>query len=147
MAKILFYNHTGQVSGAERVLMVILNGLDRQSYEPVVVCPAASRMMELAESGSVRTRGLVQLEARFTWRPDRVAKNLSLFTKVIRQARRAVKEECPDLIHANSIRAGLVMSATTIGLSVPVIWHPHDILPLHPLSTFVRMFALLKSGN
>ena len=147
MAKILFYNHTGQVSGAERVLMMILNGLDRQSYEPVVVCPAASRMMELAESGSVRTRGLVQLTARFTWRPDRVAGYLSTFGRVIRQARRVVKDEGPDFIHANSIRAGLVMSAATIGLDVPVIWHAHDILPLHPLSTFVRMFALIKSGN
>src|ERR1043166_6294180 len=121
MAKILFYNHTGQVSGAERVLMVILNGLDRQSYEPVVVCPAASRMMELAESGSVRTRGLVQLEARFTWRPDRVAKYLSSFSKVIGQARRVVKDECPDFIQAHSIRAGLVMSAATIGLGIPEI--------------------------
>src|SRR2546421_6420415 len=99
--KVLFYNHTGTVSGAERVLMMILGGLDRQAYESVVVCPAATSMMALASSANVRTRGLDQLEARFTWRIDRVFKYLSSFTSVIGQARQIIREERPDLIHAN----------------------------------------------
>ena len=145
--KILFYNHTGTVSGAERVLMMILGGLDRTSYESVVVCPAASKMMELANSANVQTRGLDQLEARFTWRIDRVFKYLASFANVIGHARQIIRKEHPDLIHANSIRAGLVMSVATMGLDVPVIWHAHDILPLHPLSTLVRLVAVLTSRN
>jgi len=145
--KILFYNHTGQVSGAERVLMMILNGLDRTSFDPVVVCPPASKMSELASSGDVRTLGLEQLEARFTWRVDRVVKYLMSFAGVIKRARSVVKQERPDLIHANSIRAGLVMSAAAVGLDVPVIWHAHDILPRHPFSTLVRLFSLITSRN
>src|SRR5258706_612588 len=145
--KVLFYNHTGMVSGAERVLLMILNGIDRQRYEPIVVCPAASRMMELAEQAGVRTRGLTTLHARFTWRLDRVAQYLYSFYRVIRDARAVVVEEAPSFIHANSIRAGLVTSAATMGLKVRVIWHAHDILPRHPLSTAVRMFAALTSRN
>ena len=145
--KILFYNHTGQVSGAERVLMMILKGLDRDQYQPVVICPRASRMMELASSAQVETRALDQLEARFTWRIDRLAKYLLSFARVIARGRSLVKTEKPAFVHANSIRAGLVMSAATIGMDVPVIWHAHDILPLHPLSTLVRLFALSSSRN
>lgn len=145
--KILFYNHTGTVSGAERVLSMILAGLDRDCFDLVVVCPDASRMMELAAIQRVRTRGLQQLEARFTWRPDRIVNYLISFAKVIRHARKIVTEESPDAIHANSIRAGLVMSATTLGLKIPVIWHAHDILPRHPLSTAVRVFAATTSHN
>ncbi len=145
--KVLFYNHTGMVSGAERVLLMILNGIDRQRYEPVVVCPADSRMMELATEAKVRARSLAALHARFTWRLDLVAQYLFSFYEVIRDARRVVREEAPAFIHANSIRAGLVMSAATMGLNVPVIWHAHDILPRHPFSTAVRMFAALTSRN
>jgi glycosyltransferase involved in cell wall biosynthesis len=145
--KILFYNHTGQVSGAERVMLMILGGVDRELYESVVVCPPASNMMELADAAGVRTCGLAQLEARFTWRPDRVAKYLWSFLGVMWRARRTVKEELPDLIHANSIRAGLVMSIASVGLGVPVVWHAHDILPFHPISTLVRLVALLTSNN
>jgi glycosyltransferase involved in cell wall biosynthesis len=145
--KILFYNHTGTVSGAERVLSMILARLDRNRFDPVVVCPPESRMMELAASHRVRTRGLRQLEARFTWRPDRIFDYLRSFARVISHARKIVIEESPDAIHANSIRAGLVMAAATWGLKVPVIWHAHDILPRHPLSTAVRLFAALTSPN
>jgi glycosyltransferase involved in cell wall biosynthesis len=30
---------------------------------------------------------------------------------------------------------------------MPVIWHAHDILPRHPLSTAVRIFAMISSRN
>ena len=145
--KILFYNHTGQVSGAERVLQMILNGLDRERYDCVVACPENSRLFELMSAAGERTRGLRLLEARFTWRPDRLLRYLSSFVQVIRDARTVVTEEAPDAIHANSIRAGIVMAAATVGLRVPVIWHGHDILPRHPLSTIVRLFALLSARN
>ncbi len=145
--KILFYNHTGTVSGAERVLLTILGRLDRSRFDPVVVCPQDSRMMELAAAQNVRTRGLRQLEARFTWRLDRIVNYLMSFAKVISHARKLVIEESPDAIHANSIRAGLVMSAATLGLKVPVVWHAHDILPRHPLSTAVRLFAAVTPDN
>jgi L-malate glycosyltransferase len=145
--KILFYNHTGAVSGAERVLSMILGRLDRHRFDLLVVCPEASRMMELATSQGVRTRRLRQLEARFTWRPDQVIKYLISFAQVIRHARKLVVEEAPSAIHANSIRAGLVMAAATIGLKVPVVWHAHDILPRHPLSTAVRLIAAITSQN
>ena len=73
--KILFYNHTGQVSGAERVLQMILRGLDRDRYEGVVACPKESKLAELMSADGVPIRGLSLLEARFTWRPDRLILN------------------------------------------------------------------------
>lgn len=145
--KILYYNHTGQVSGAERVLLTILGRLDRERYEPVVVCPENSRMIELAAQAGARVCGLAQLEARFTWRPDLILKYLKSFADVIRQARAVVIREEPSFIHANSIRAGLVMAVATVGLRVPVIWHSHDILPRHPLSTAVRLVAVATPRN
>lgn len=145
--KILFYNHTGTVSGAERVMSMILDRLDRNRFEPVVVCPEASPMMQRTRGLNVRTRGLPALEARFTWRLDQVVRYLISFAAVIRQARKLVIDEAPDVIHGNSIRAGLVMAAATVGLEMPVIWHAHDILPRHPLSTAVRLFAGITSRN
>src|SRR5687768_14204649 len=103
--KILFYNHTGQVSGAERVLQMILNGLDRARYQCVVACPEGSKLFELMTAAVERTRGLRLLEARFTWRPDHLVRYLASFVQVIRDARSVVTEEAPDAIHANSIRA------------------------------------------
>jgi L-malate glycosyltransferase len=145
--KILFYNHTGTVSGAERVLSMILDRLDRDCFDPVVVCPEDSRTMEMTKGLKVRARGLPSLEARFTWRVDLVVRYLISFARVIRRARRLVIDEAPDVIHANSIRAGLVMAVATMGLDMPVIWHAHDVLPRHPLSIAVRIVAGATSRN
>ncbi len=98
--KILFYNHTGTVSGAERVLLTILGQLDRDGYEPVVVCPENSRLMEMTRAAGVRTREFQALEARFTWRVDRMIRYLLSY-----------------------------------------------ILPRHPLSTAIRLFACTTSQN
>ena len=126
---------------------MILDRLDRDRFEPVAACPADSRMTEMMRSLNVRTRDLRPLDARFTWRLDRMVRYLVSFALVILCARRIVIEEAPDAIHANSIRAGMVMSAATLGTHIPIVWHAHDILPRHPLSTAIRLFAMATKRN
>ena len=145
--KILYYNHTGQVSGAERVLLMILSQLDRSRFEPVVACPAEGRLIGMVGELGIRTIGLEQLEARFTWRVGQLFRYLASFARVIRNARALIIAEQPEVIHANSIRAGLVMSAASYGLATPVIWHAHDILPRHPFSMAIRFFACASRHN
>ena len=145
--KILFYNHTGQVSGAERVLMMILEGLDRSRFDPVLLCPADGRLASMARGAGVTVVAIEQLTARFTLRPGQIIRYLGSFVRTIREARAEVVRQAPAVIHANSIRSGLVMSAATAGLKVPVVWHAHDLLPPHLLSTAIRLFALLSGRN
>ncbi len=145
--KILFYNHTGQISGAERVLLIILAGGDRRRFIPAVLCPADGPLMNKVRELGVKTIAIDRLDARFTLRLDRLADYAASFVRLIRAARAAVIKEAPDIIHANSIRAGLVMSAATIRLDVPVVWHVHDLLPRHVLSTAIRLFAAASRRN
>ena len=142
--KILFYNHTGQVSGAEGLLLMILARLDRTSFDPVVVCPQQGPLAKMVAELAVPVESLAGLDARFTWRADHLLRYLKSFLQVIRQIRQKVISIKPDLIHANSIRAGLVATAATFGLGTPVVWHLHDLLPRHPLSTAIRAFAFLS---
>ncbi|MDQ2975532.1 MAG: glycosyltransferase family 4 protein [Acidobacteriota bacterium] len=141
--KLLFYNHTSEVSGAERVLLLILARLNRERFESVLVCPAEGELQKQAKAVGVDCVGVEQLRARFTWRVDRLLCYLASFVSVIGKVRERVIKYQPDLIHANSLRAGLVMSAATIGLGIPIVWHVHDLLPKHPFSTIIRLFVLL----
>lgn len=142
--KVIFYNHTGQVSGAERVMLMILSGLDRGRFQASVICPPEGDLTWLAESLGVPVSNVELLQARFTWRPSLLVKYLKSFAAVIFELRRKLIEAEPDLIHANTIRAGLAATAATMGTRIPVIWHLHDMLPHHPLSTLVRWFAALS---
>ena len=143
--KILFYNHTGQVSGAERLLLMILARIDRDGFDPIVVCPEQDSLSNMVSKLGVPVKTVAGLEARFTWRVDHLARYCKSFLQVIRQLRGRVTTIKPDLIHANSIRAGLVATAATFGLGTRVVWHLHDLLPRHPLSTLIRLFAFFSS--
>ncbi|MEO7969934.1 MAG: glycosyltransferase [bacterium] len=139
----LFYNHTGQVSGAERVLLLILARLNRARFEPLLLCPSSGQLQKEARTLNVPCANVDQLNARFTWRLAALIHYLSSFVSTMGQVRARVREQRPELIHANSVRAGLVISAATLGLGIPIVWHVHDLLPQHPLSTGIRLFTLL----
>ncbi|MDQ2937833.1 MAG: glycosyltransferase, partial [Acidobacteriota bacterium] len=141
--KILYYNHTGRVSGAERVLLQIVAQLSRDRFEPVLLCPADGTLQDDAQAVGVLCDSVNELQARFTWRLGHLIRYFASFISIIRQVRKRVIESQPELIHANSLRAGLVISTATLGLRKPIIWYVHDVLPRHPFSAFIRLFVLL----
>jgi len=147
MVKILFYNHTGQVGGAERLLLTLLEQMDRSQFDSVLVCPAEGPLGQLANQTGVPTQTIDGLKARFTWRLDHLFQYLLSFARIILQLRKKVSNVEPDLIHANSVRAGLVATIATIGLKQRVVWHIHDLLPRHPFNVIIRAIASLSARS
>ena len=81
--KILFYNHTGQVGGAERLLLTILARLDRAHFDPVLICPEHGPLRKMATGLRVPVEIASVLHARFTWRADHLIRYLISFARVI----------------------------------------------------------------
>ncbi|HXB62648.1 MAG TPA: glycosyltransferase [Acidobacteriaceae bacterium] len=142
--RILYVNHTGTVSGAERILLHMLDVLDRNRYEPVVMCPAEGALASLAEARGVDTVCIPALQARFTANPFTLAKYLRSLATTILSMRREIRALAPQGIHANTVRAGIAATLATIGSRTPVLWHVQDDLPRHPLSSAIRMLAFLS---
>ena len=119
-------------------MLLVLTKLNRGYFRPEVICPASGELKKTVTDLGVPCHEVDSLKARFTWRLDHLVRYLGSFGRLIRQVRAQVTGIDPDLIHANSVRAGLVTTLATIGLDVPVVWHVHDMLPRHPLSTAIR---------
>jgi glycosyltransferase involved in cell wall biosynthesis len=141
LMKILFYNHQGKVSGAERVVLLILKRLNRSLFTPVMVCPANGEMAEETTKLGVGRRSIEQFEARFTTRPDKLLRYLFSFLRTLRQLRAEIVKENPDVIHANGTRSALAATAASTGMKIPVVWHLHDELKTHPITSLIRIFA------
>lgn len=141
--RVAYVNHTGAVSGAEVVLMNMVRGLDRSAYEPVVICPAEGGLARQLQVEGVPYIELPAVQARFTWRPDRLWKAATSLTRSVLALRRTLSQIDPEIVHANSVRAGVVTSLASIGSGSKVVWHVHDNLPKHPLSTLIRIAALV----
>jgi L-malate glycosyltransferase len=143
--RILYVNHTANVSGAERVLLDMLKGLDRNRYEPILLCPSEGRLQAEVRSVDVPCRRLPAVTARFSLRPDRLIRAATSMCNAVFALRMQINDLKPDLVHANTIRSGILATVATAGTGVPVVWHVHDILPNHPLSTFIRLIAHLSA--
>jgi glycosyltransferase involved in cell wall biosynthesis len=145
--RILYVNHTGLVSGAEKVLIDILHGLNRDLYEPIVTCPAHGGLATEVVALGVAWLPMPAMEARFARRPGNALRAVAPLFRSVAWLRKLIRTLSPDLIHANSVRAGIVSSLAALGTGTPVVWHVHDTLPRHPVSTAIRACVLLMRGT
>ncbi len=145
--RVLYVNHTGLVSGAEKVLLGILGKLNRERFEPIAICPSHGQLADEIEQLGVERLPMPTLRARFSWRPDRALVAGIALVKMAGALRRQIKIAAPDLIHANSVRAGIAATLAAAATGIPVIWHVHDTLPKHPLSSVIRAFAFVARNT
>jgi glycosyltransferase involved in cell wall biosynthesis len=143
---LLFANHTGQVSGAEISLLGMLTQINRARFRVLVACPPCSPL-----AAHLATLGI----AHIAWTPGGLGfarsprEALAAAGTVVTGAaglRRIVRRVRPALLHANSIRTGLLAGAATLGLPVPLVVHVRDHLPPGGVSQAVRRVLHLRAA-
>src|SRR6202034_3165302 len=112
--KICYYNHTGKVSGAEKVLFTLVANLG-PGFEPSLIAHETPQVRAFCEEHGIRHLAVKELRARFTMNPLLLIKYLGSALHGVLQVRRLVKQVAPDVLHANSTRAGMVASLATMG--------------------------------
>ena len=138
--RVVHYNHTGVLAGAERVLLNAMATMRVGSLDSIVLSPPGPLQQEAQRLG-VACRECHSLEARFTSNPAALMRYLQSFAVSVRDLRSQLGALSPEVVHANSVRAGLVATIATVGTGVPIVWHVHDTLPRHPLSVMIRAIA------
>jgi glycosyltransferase involved in cell wall biosynthesis len=123
--RVLYVNHTAEVSGGERSLLSLLAALG-QSVERTVASPPgelaeAVRALGVPVALITGTAGSLRLHGLHTPRA------LGEMSVAAVQVRRAVRRAHADIVHANSIRAGLVLALARAPAARIV--HARDVLP------------------
>ncbi len=123
--RVLYANHVGQISGAENSLVSLIRHLDRGRVTPLAAVPPGPLAQQLTELG-VEVERVPELRLR---RPASIvggvvgAMRLRRWAKALRRAARFLS--C-DLVHANSLTAGMAACAA-LGGRLPVVWHARDV--------------------
>ncbi len=127
--KVLFVNHTGSVSGGERSLMSLADGLRQRGVDCTLACPLGGPLRGLAAEHGLATVPVTGTDGSLKLHPlgtPRAIGQMGLAAvQVVRHARRLRV----DLIHANSIRAGLIAGPAGRLSRTPSIAHLRDRLP------------------
>jgi glycosyltransferase involved in cell wall biosynthesis len=128
----LYVNHTALVSGSERSLLSLLAGLP-DSVQAHVASPPGPLVQAVEELGIpvssiTGTAGSLRLHPAYT---PRAIGELSLAAL---QVRRAARRHRADVVHANSIRAGIELGLARVAPAVSIV-HIRDCLPPGAVTT------------
>jgi glycosyltransferase involved in cell wall biosynthesis len=133
--RVLYANHTCQVSGAEWSLLALLEALPPE-YSPTLACPPGA-LAHAAQRIGVPVRTITGTDASLRLHPVHTTQALRHAGSTTRELVRLTREIKPDLVHANSIRAGMMAAAAAGRTGVPTIAHVHDRLPRARVSAFM----------
>ncbi len=128
--KVVYLDHTAQLSGGEIALLRLLPHLDR--VHPHVVLAEDGPLVRSMHLAGISTEVFAFGEHARTLHRDEVARGAlspvvagSTAAYVLRLAAR-LRRLRPDLVHTNSLKAGLYGSLAARLAGVPVIWHVRD---------------------
>jgi len=143
--RILAVNHTSAVSGAELSLMRLLDGL-RREHSLAVACPPAGALAELVDRAGIQRLSVPAFEASLRLHPLYTPIGLGQLLRGGVASARVAKRWGADLVHANSLRAGL-MGAIARGLgSPPMVVRAHEHPPSSAMGRAVRT-VLARSAS
>jgi glycosyltransferase involved in cell wall biosynthesis len=143
---VLYVSHTGVVGGGELALLDHLRAMPTTVRTSAVICPPGELADQLRDNGVtvIPFRGTT---ASFRFRMRDIAHIAADAVASAVAIRHATHATDVTVIHANSIRAGLLAHLATIAGGPPVIVHIHDILPDGRLSRLVRGVILRRAGG
>jgi glycosyltransferase involved in cell wall biosynthesis len=135
---VLYVNHTGEVSGGERSLLTLLGGLPAEVH-PQVASPRGS-LAAAVELLGVPTTAITGTAGSLRAHPLHTPRALAEMGLAALQVGRLARRHRADVVHANSIRAGIVVGLAR--LSAASVVHIRDCLPPGPLtSATMRLIA------
>jgi glycosyltransferase involved in cell wall biosynthesis len=133
--KVLYLSHTSVVSGAERSLLDLLAALPDE-ISATVACPEG-RLAEAVRSLGLPVARVEGTAGSLKLHPWHTARGLVDIGRTAWAVRRLATRHSADLIHANSVRAGLAAVFAARAGGPPVVVHVHDSLPPSPVSSLV----------
>ena len=139
--RILFLEHGAEMGGAQHSLRELVRALSTR-HEVALACPDGPLATEMRRLG-VEVLTVPASQLTFRLRSPRALLEASRAIRARHAMRAAVRSWRPDVIHANTVRAGLLAPKTG---AAPLVVHCRDLLPSGTVSALVKRTILRRSS-
>ena len=141
--RVLYVDSTSLVSGAQHSLLDLLTALDGK-IAARLAAPDGPLLLAAGERGAV-TDPIPGSDVSFKLHPWHTSVALVSLGRAALGLMRAARRSRAELIHANSIRGGLVAIPAAGLLRVPLIVHVRDVMPSSRTGDLVRRVILRRA--
>ena len=143
--RILLANHTGAWSGAEVSLMRLVAGL-RDEHQLAVACPDEGRLAREVDAAGIQRIPLPAVSASLKLHPIHTSVGLRQLGASGNALARAARRFGPDVIHANTPRAGIMAAIRLRAHDPPVVVRAHEHLPMSRLGRSIRALIVRRAA-
>jgi L-malate glycosyltransferase len=140
--KVLYVNHTATIGGGERSLLELLDALPAEVV-PALACPEGE-LAAAAEALGVPTTKIHGTSLSLRLDPLETPRAIWDLWRTAFSLRRTSHRLGADVVHANSVRAGLVAAPLARVGGPPAIVHVRDVLPSGAAGWLTRQ--VIRSG-
>jgi L-malate glycosyltransferase len=141
--RILFVEHTSIVSGGQHSMLELLRALS-PDHDVALACPPGELEGAALRAG-VRVLPIRESQVTFKLRSRHSISAMLRMLAAARGLRRIIRSTRPRVMHANSVRAGLIVMLA--GRRAPLVVHCRDVLPHGRLGDAVRAVVLARADR
>ena len=141
--RVLYLNHTGEMSGAERSLLTLLEGLP-DGVSPLLACPGGP-LANAASSLGIPIEPVAGTDASLRLHPVGTPRAIGEIVASAWRVRSIARRIGADLVHGNSVRSGLIAALAKRLGGPPVVVAVHDHLPPARISRLVERTIALNA--
>jgi len=142
--RVLYVNHTGLVGGAERSLLSLLDSVAPE-VETRLACPAGP-MHEHATRRGHEPVEIAECAGSLKLHPVHTPIALGAMAVAAGGILRSARGWRAEVVHANSIRAGLIAEPVARALRLPLVLHVRDCLPPSTLTRRLQRALATRSA-
>ncbi len=124
--RVLYVNHTAEVSGSERSLLTLLAALP-DSVQPQVASPPG-RLAQAVQELGIPVTSINATAGSLRLHPAHTPRALAQMSRAALQVHQAARRHRADLVHGNSIRAGIELGLARVSPASSVV-NVRDCLP------------------
>jgi L-malate glycosyltransferase len=135
--RVLYLSHTAHVSGGERSLLDLVGALGTR-VQPTVATPEGELSAAL-ERRRLAVRTIPGTDGSLRPHPLHTPKTFGELAHAAWSVRRIARRDGVDLVHANSVRAGIAATTAARMGAPPAVVHVRDVLPDGPLTRLTRV--------
>ena len=140
MKRILYLHAGAEMYGADKVLLELVKGLDKNEFEPHIILPNDGPLVEaLCQFGAQVSVLDYPILRRKYFNPKGIADYIRSYNFYAKQIALYAREHSIDMVHNNTaaVLEGIYLKRK---LKLPLIWHVHEII-VKPkaISDFINM--------
>jgi glycosyltransferase involved in cell wall biosynthesis len=135
--RVAYIDHSGEMGGAEHLLLALINGLPRDRVEPLLICGQEGRFADQARKLNIPTQVIpsprfvslsVVVGTRKILNPLAILRNLFSIVRSAQQLSHYLRTAQVELIQTNSNFAHIYGGLAARFAGLPCIWYFHDLI-------------------